>query len=356
MKSRFGIIGTIMLLFTVIFTGCADLDLDELTQFSIVSFEIQPQLIHNGESANLSWIVTGAQTAYIDHGVGNVSNIGKRIVFPTENTTYMLTASNETKTRKATVQIIVLQNFETETNNNIVPTVQMLADEDDDRLSVINVYPDVYWDELAIRVTETVVININGEVSQSEGTGLFADTYYQISDNMMSSGDAHVLVHGSDFIDIEAPYSLTHVTITIIHDVTDTTLGTYTFASIIGQDWIVPTVQMLADEDDDRLVVINVDDNVYWDELAIRVTGNVKICINGEVTGPKGYNLTTDTYYKISDYVMSSGSAHVSIHGSDFIDLEGTSASLSDVTVTIIHDVTDTTLGTYTYSSIAQLA
>ena len=67
----------------------------------------------------------------------------------------------------------------------------------------------------------------------------------------------------------------------------------------------MPTVQMLADEDDDRLIVINVDDNVYWDELAIRVTVNVKICINGEVTGSKGYNLTTDTYYKISDYVMS---------------------------------------------------
>ena len=346
-----------MLLFTIIFTGCTDLDLDILTQFSIVSFEIQPQIIHNGESANLSWVVTGAQTAYIDHGVGNVSNTGERIVFPTENTTYMLTASNETKTRKATVQIIVLQNFETETGNNIVPTVQMLADEDDDRLSVINVYPDVYWDELAIRVTEAVGICINGEVTQNKGAGLFADTYYQVSDNMMSGGNAHVLVHGSDFIDIEGLENLTYVTITIIHDDTDTTLGTYAFASIIsmiGKDWL-PTVQMLADEDDDRLSVINVYPDVYWDELAIRVTGDVSICINGEVTGPQGYNLTVDTYYQVSDDMMGSGSSHVSIHGSDFIDLEGTSASLSDVTVTIIHDVTDTTLGTFTYSSIAQL-
>ena len=233
MKSRFGIIGTIMLLFTIIFTGCADLDLDELTQFSIVSFEIQPQIIHNGESANLSWVVTGAQTAYIDHGVGNVSNIGKRIVFPTENTTYMLTASNETKTRKATVQIIVLQNFETETDNNIVPTVQMLANEDNDRLSVININADVYWDDLAIRVTGDVTICINGEVTTSVGKTLSADTYYQVSDDIMGSGSSHVSIHGSDFIDLEGTSaSLSDVTVTIIHDVTDTTLGTYTYSSI----------------------------------------------------------------------------------------------------------------------------
>ena len=233
MKSRFGIIGTIMLLFTIIFTGCADLDLDELTQFSILSFEIQPQIIHNGESANLSWVVTGAQTAYIDQGVGNVSNIGERIVFPTENTTYMLTVSNETKTRKATVKIIVLQNFEIETDNNIVPTVQFLADEDDDRLSVINTDADVYWDELAIRVTGDVTMCINGEVTTGVGKTLSADTYYQVSDDMMGSGSAHVLIHGSDFIDIEGTSSdLSDITVTIIHDDTDTTLGTYTFASI----------------------------------------------------------------------------------------------------------------------------
>jgi len=38
------------------------------------------------------------------------------------------------------------------------------------------------------------------------------------------------------------------------------------------------------------------------------------------------------------------------------IEKHRTSSNLSDVTVTLIHDVTDTTLGTYTYSSIEQLA
>ena len=118
----------------------------------------------------------------------------------------------------------------------------------------------------------------------------------------------------------------------------------------------VPTIQMVEDEDDDRLSVINTDADVYWDDLALRVTGDVTICINGEVTTSAGTALSAGTYYQVSDDMMSSGSAHVLIHGSDFIDIEGTSSDLSDITVTIIHDDTDTTLGTYTFASIAQLS
>ena len=234
----------------------------------------------------------------------------------------------------------------------------MLADEDDDRLSIINTDADVYWNELAIRVTGDVRICINGEVTGLKGYNLTTDTYYKISDYVMSSGSAHVSIHGSDFIDIEGTAaSLSDITVTIIHDVTDTTLGTYTFASIINtiDKYLVPIISFLADEDDDRLIVttgsiFNAD--AYWDDFAIRVTGDVTIRINGEVTTSLGKTLSADTYYQVSDDMMSSGNAHVKVHDSDFIDLEGTSASLSDVTFTFIHDVTDTTLGTYTYSSI----
>ena len=123
-------------------------------------------------------------------------------------------------------------------------------------------------------------------------------------------------------------------------------------ASIIN----VPTIQMMVDEADDRLSVINTDADAYWDDLALRVTGDVTICINGEVTTSAGTALSAGTYYQISDDMMSSGSAHVLIHGSDFIDIEGTSSDLSGITVTIIHDDTDTILGTYTFASIAQLS
>ncbi len=134
----------------------------------------------------------------------------------------------------------------------------------------------------------------------------------------------------------------------------------YVYVSgMIGVQQKVPTVQLLADEDDDRLSVINTDADVYWDNLAIRVTGACTIRVNGECLLTSGTNqsaLNSDQYYVITSDTMIAGNAHVLVHGSDFIDLEGTSESLSDVTITIIHDDTDTTLGTYTYSSIAQLA
>jgi len=134
----------------------------------------------------------------------------------------------------------------------------------------------------------------------------------------------------------------------------------YVYVSgMIGVQQKVPTVQMLADEDDDRLSVINTDADVYWDNLAIRSTGACTIKVNGECLATGGTNqsaLTADTYYTITSNTMMVGNAHVLVRGSDFIDIEGTIADLSDITITIIHDDTDTTLGTYTYSSIAQLA
>jgi len=133
----------------------------------------------------------------------------------------------------------------------------------------------------------------------------------------------------------------------------------YVYVSgMIGVQQKVPTVQMLADEDDDRLSVINTDADVYWDNLAIRVSGSCTVKINGECLAAGGTNqtaFTADTYYQVANTMMD-GLAHVLVRGSDFIDIEGTTADLADITVTIIHDDTDTTLGTYTYSSIALLA
>ena len=133
----------------------------------------------------------------------------------------------------------------------------------------------------------------------------------------------------------------------------------YVYVSgMIGVQQKVPTVQMLADEDDDRLAVINTDADVYWDNLAIRVTGACTIKINGECLLAGGTNQSTflaDTYYQVVDGMID-GVAHVLVHGSDFIDIEGETTDLADITITLIHDDTDTTLGTYTYSSIATLA
>jgi len=121
MKIKILVIGIIFIFLVVGFSGCNDLNLGEVTQFSITTFKVEPSLINEGETANLSWVVMSAQTVTIDNEIGNVSNIGDRIIIPTETTTYTLTAKNGTKILTATAHIIVnsiSNNEENETSDD----------------------------------------------------------------------------------------------------------------------------------------------------------------------------------------------------------------------------------------------
>jgi len=73
----------------------------------ILSFDADPGTINPEETSTLSWEVTGAATASIDQGIGNVALSGTRDVSPSETTIYTLTATNEAGSVNATVQIIV---------------------------------------------------------------------------------------------------------------------------------------------------------------------------------------------------------------------------------------------------------
>ena len=117
MNKKLVTFGLMLVFLTVSFSGCSDLDLgnlDEVTQFSITAFNVEPSLIEQGETANLSWTVMSAQSVIIDQGIGNVSNIGHRIIMPAETKTYTITAVNKTKTLTATTQIIVTEPTENE--------------------------------------------------------------------------------------------------------------------------------------------------------------------------------------------------------------------------------------------------
>ena len=81
---------------------------------AVSSFSASPGTIIQGQSATLSWGVTGspAPTVTIDNGVGDVSNRTSITVSPTQTTTYTLTAKNSlgTVTKTATVTVSTSQN------------------------------------------------------------------------------------------------------------------------------------------------------------------------------------------------------------------------------------------------------
>ena len=106
MKKIVIVIGVCLLSIISFFSGCVNIP-EELTQFSIMSFDVEPSIINQGEYANLSWVVISASSVNIDNGIGNVALTGHRMIQPTQTTTYTLTASNATTTKNATATITV---------------------------------------------------------------------------------------------------------------------------------------------------------------------------------------------------------------------------------------------------------
>lgn len=76
---------------------------------AVSSFAASPATIIQGQSATLSWEVSGnpAPTVTIDNGVGDVSDRRSITVSPTQTTTYALTAQNTLGTATATATVTV---------------------------------------------------------------------------------------------------------------------------------------------------------------------------------------------------------------------------------------------------------
>jgi hypothetical protein len=90
----------IILLFTIL-SGCNG------ASPVINSFFASPSSIVAGESTNLSWTVTNADSVTIDYGIGTVALTGIATVNPITDTTYTLIATNSTGTVIATVTVTV---------------------------------------------------------------------------------------------------------------------------------------------------------------------------------------------------------------------------------------------------------
>lgn len=74
----------------------------------VAQFSAEPTSIQRGQSSTLRWEVTGSATSVsIDQTIGTVQNTGNRRVFPSEATTYTLTATGPggSTTASATVNV-----------------------------------------------------------------------------------------------------------------------------------------------------------------------------------------------------------------------------------------------------------
>jgi len=145
------IVLTSILSLAVILSGCADISYEGTP--SITSFIVNPSIINQGETANLSWIVVGATSINIDNGIGSVSLIGNRIIQPNETTTYTLTASNSNGSANATVQIIV-QSLPLPTPPSLTLVQNAATQNGWVNFTVDSASVDAKWDELQIIIDD----------------------------------------------------------------------------------------------------------------------------------------------------------------------------------------------------------
>ena len=124
MSRKLEIILVVTILLFVGFCGCnenrefsSDDVFDEVIPLSINSFKFIPNEIKIGETASLSWNVTGAFSLFIDNGIGIVNFIGERIITPVQTSNYTIVAWNSTMTLTTTAQIVVIDYYESDEDN-----------------------------------------------------------------------------------------------------------------------------------------------------------------------------------------------------------------------------------------------
>jgi hypothetical protein len=101
-----------ILCFIFIFSGCITDVMDHSVteddqRLFIDFFTVDSLWIIKDFEVNLSWSVFGANSVYIDDGIGNVSLEGSIAISPKETTTYTLTASNESHSLSSVVTVYV---------------------------------------------------------------------------------------------------------------------------------------------------------------------------------------------------------------------------------------------------------
>ena len=95
---------------TVINTNGSYVGASQVPPPTITSFSANPSSIAAGQTASLSWQVSGAQTVSLDNGIGSQTNLssGSVTVSPAVSTTYTLTATNSGGSDTRTANVIVV--------------------------------------------------------------------------------------------------------------------------------------------------------------------------------------------------------------------------------------------------------
>lgn len=304
MRKQLMIIGVCLLSIVSFFSGCINIP-EELTQFSIMSFDVEPRVINQGEFANLSWVVLSASSINIDNGIGNVALTGHRIIQPMQTTTYILTASNTTITKSATVTVIVNHNSNESNETNESPEYQEII------ISSFDVYPDGG-------------INLGGSAYLS-WVVIGATTV------SIDNGVGHVPLSGNRII---WPTQTTTYTLTASKGNTSKTATVIIYVTSSPEPPNqTPNIACTTDSTRNVITVATADADIKWVDVIITTNPviNWRLYYNGGITA------ALDNSYPMNTITVLAG---------DYILLVG--SSLGNVRTTLRYLPTNSLLGTWT--------
>jgi flagellin-like protein len=116
-----------------------------------------------------------------------------------------------------------------------------------------------------------------------------------------------------------------------------------------------PTIIWSVNENMDRLEITRTDPNVAWEDLQFRSSQDVNVMVNNQAVVDTGA-VTANTLYEFVDGDIATGTITTTIAPSDFISIGSNGATKNNVEVRIIHIESGSTIGTYSFTTIADIS
>jgi hypothetical protein len=277
--------------FLIFFSGCINENNEDGKELYINFFNVNPSIIIKGETANLSWNVSGASSVNINMGIGNVGLFGSRIILPNKNTTYVLTASNLNHSINASVYIIVeSQDFDDETDFNNPPNDLTISGENNGYINTSYLFDIISFDP----DNDLIKYHIDWDDGESYSSDYMESGFiYKISHKWINEGIYEIKVYAEDKTNI--------ITETKKHIITISDNNTE------QPDDDTPSIVLSKSDgsksNEGKIRVNSISaDNVLWDDIEISLV-NISAGLTREINYVPQMSLVDD-YISVGDIIM----------------------------------------------------
>jgi hypothetical protein len=143
MKEKIVILISSLVIISGLYCGC----IENQDKLQIISFTIDPQVVNEGETVTLRWIVNGAKNVSINNGIGLVNLTGSKDIIVNETTVFILTAKNDKRTLTYSVKVTVKS---PSSNNTVIIDNDLFENASRDPIDFLNI--SIFQDIIYINV------------------------------------------------------------------------------------------------------------------------------------------------------------------------------------------------------------